>query len=369
MRLAASLRFLALLVVAGSAGCASVREVPIDPAVRQELGAGPPIQIVQGPPMPLGYYAPGFSQALREDFHGLPGVAAPALDLERAFLEALGAKLQLPNLQTSDRPAAAWDRDALRLDLATNYWNVDGRGLKRLVGRCSLQYGVTATLVQPPDGVVLWRAFHRGSRVRACGALLGDDLKLVKDLRPELASEAAAAFARSFLRGPAPSAGPPRDTAGPEVARPRRPPGPARATAPQRTSYTGWLPFPLVAWRTTGVRNGYFSAGLGLGHYGPKEDPRWLGVIAGLEGGEGAKARFAGIGWFAGEGIVGAQLRLSQLHTRQHARGVGPEVDYWGAEAIGILVGLNLSLTGYRRAGGPAAEPAWLFALGTGIGF
>jgi hypothetical protein len=52
-----------------------------------------------------------------------------------------------------------WFPHDLMLELETLYWHIDGSGPKRLVGKCTLLFGLRARLVRLSDDTVLWRGF------------------------------------------------------------------------------------------------------------------------------------------------------------------------------------------------------------------
>ncbi len=212
------------LSVLGAAGCAAMMEVQLDPTVRERLGAGPPIHVVHYAAKPLDYVR---SVLERQDaFHDIPGLDAPVEEIERAFLDALREEAGLPNLSRSERPLwierrmlplgvtwerasahgypmtdlpSEWYRDGLMIELETLNWRIDGSGPTRLLGRCTLEFGLRARLVRLTDGTVLWRCFCQSAHPRQCNDLVADDLKLLRSLRAELATRCAAELVGAFM--------------------------------------------------------------------------------------------------------------------------------------------------------------------------
>jgi hypothetical protein len=209
-----------------AAGCASMKEVQLDPAVREKLARGPPIHVVHFVPMPLDFIRSALEP--RDVYYDVAGVDDPVADVERAFLDALLEELGLSNLHPSDRPVwsqermlprgvtlerasahgapvpmtawpAAWYRDGFLLEFETLNWHIDNSGPKRLVGRCTLFFGLRARLLRLSDDTVLWRGFCEFKNPRQCGEFVADDLKLVKELRPEIAKRCAMDLRGSFM--------------------------------------------------------------------------------------------------------------------------------------------------------------------------
>ncbi len=213
-----------LLAALAAAGCASTREAQLDRATRERLGQGPPIHVLHYVPKPLDYVRSPLERT--DAFYAVPGVDDPVADVERALLDALRAELGLSNLSPAGRPIwverdmlprnvtwkracaygdpltewpAEWYRDGLVLELETLHWYVDGSGPKRIFGKCTLLYGLRATLVRLSDGTVLWRGFCQAEHPRPCSDLVADDLRLVKELRAQIASRCAAELTGSFM--------------------------------------------------------------------------------------------------------------------------------------------------------------------------
>lgn len=177
-----------LSVALGASGCAAMRDAQMDPEVREALGEGAPIRVLHSAPRPIDYVRSAFER--RDTFHGVPGAEDPVVETERAFLDALRDEMGVSHLRHPE---------ALRLELETLAWQIDGSGLKRIVGRCTLLFGLRARLVRYADDPDLWRAFCRFEQRRPCSEFVADGLKVVKELRPEIAKRCTAELTGSFM--------------------------------------------------------------------------------------------------------------------------------------------------------------------------
>lgn len=217
---------LAAAAALGTAGCiAGLQELQLDPPVRDQLGQGPPIHVFHYVPKPLDLVRSGLEPS--DVLYPLEGVDDPVAELERAFLEALRQESGWSNLVPSERPywsqrrslprgvtweractrygepmtrlPSAWFQDGLVIELETLNWRVDGSGPKRLLGKCTLQYGVRGRLVRLSDDQDLWRGWFSYERPGQCDDLWAGELKLVKALRLEIARRGAAELVGSFM--------------------------------------------------------------------------------------------------------------------------------------------------------------------------
>ncbi len=177
-----------LSVALGAAGCAAMRDAQMDPSVRKELGEGAPIPVLHSVPRPIDYFRSALGR--RDAFHGVPGAEDPVAEVERAFLDALREETGATDLRHPER---------LVLELDTLAWQIDGSGLNRIIGRCTLLFGLRARLVGYRDQPDVWRAFCRFEQRRQCSEFVADELKVVKELRPEIAKRCAAELVGSFM--------------------------------------------------------------------------------------------------------------------------------------------------------------------------
>lgn len=219
----------AALVVAtalGAAGCvAKLMELHLDAAVRAQLGQAPPIHVFHYVPKPLDLVRSGLEP--KDVFYELEGLDDPVAELERAFLEAVRQEAGWSNLVASDWPywsqrrslprgvtwerattrygqpmtrlPPAWFQDGLVIEFETLNWRIDGSGPKRLLGKCTLQYGARGRLVRLSDDEDLWRGWYSYVRPGKCEELYADELKLVKELRAEIARRGAAELVGSLM--------------------------------------------------------------------------------------------------------------------------------------------------------------------------
>lgn len=237
-----------LAVALGGGGCQVMRPATLDPAMREQVRQGPPVHVYHYVPKPLDYLRSALEPS--DVYYGVRDVDDPVADVERAFLDALRAEPGMSNLVPSDRPMWSqrrmlprgvtwerasgygalmtdwpdeWYRDGFAIELETLAWQIDGSGLKRLAGKCTLLFGLRARLVRLADGTVPWRAFCRLEHGGRCSELVADDLKRVKELRRDFSRRCAAELAASFTGR---TEGASRDGEGPEASAAGSRPGP-----------------------------------------------------------------------------------------------------------------------------------------------
>jgi hypothetical protein len=212
----------ALLASAG--GCsAGLKEVPLDPGIRNGLSQTESIHSVTYGPVPLRVVRLGGVAELAEHAFGTGqflAFADPVTDVESAFLDGLRGEMGLASVERSGarlssghvasmgadlQPLRATFRDGLVFDFETIEWRlafVSRSFIDNTRTTYGIDHSVRARLVRLADATVVWQGIclsRSGDAPRMLQEFTADDFALLKSRRAEVADACAKELLGSFL--------------------------------------------------------------------------------------------------------------------------------------------------------------------------